>query len=45
MCKENLWNDTDREIKILGLKYVLVPLRLPQTYVKKTGFESEPHRE
>ena len=45
MCKENLWKDTDREIKILEIKYVTVPLRLPQTYLKKNGFECGPHSE
>jgi hypothetical protein len=42
MCKENLWNDIDREIDILGVKYDPILLRLPQNYVEKPGFESDP---
>jgi hypothetical protein len=42
MCKENLWNDTNSAIDILAVKYVPVPLRLPQNYVERPGFESDP---
>jgi len=45
MYKENLWNDTEREIEILAVKSATIPLRLPQKYVEWSGFESGPHGE